>query len=100
MGTKGEKMLRSIMMISLAGLMSLPSLSQTGDRAAEKQSAAPQTGESASKRFYQLSFVVQELDNERVINSRTYTMIIKERGSIRAGEKVPFTSARGVNSTQ
>ncbi len=83
-------MLRSMMMISLAGLMSLPALSQT-----------PQTVESASKKFYQLTFVVQELDNERVINSRTYTLIMpsdKEKGSIRAGEKVPFTSGTGTTT--
>lgn len=95
-------MLRSIIMISLAGLMTLSGLAQSSDRASEKQSATPHAVENAT-RFYQLSFVLQELDNERIINSRKYTMIMrsgKEQspGSIRAGEKVPFSSTSGAST--
>jgi hypothetical protein len=59
--------------------------------------AAPQTAASA---FYHLNFVVQELANERVINSRSYSMIMSEaeQSSIRAGEKVPFSSTSGPNT--
>lgn len=85
---------RSMMVISLAGLMSLACLSQTSGGSPQKPSAAPQAADSAARKFYQLNFVVQEIENERVINSRSYSIIMRdsERGSIRAGEKVPFTS--------
>ena len=86
-------MLRSMMVLSLAGLMSLTCLAQNDATASEKKPTATQTS-AALKNFYHLSFVVQELDNERVINSRSYSMIVSEMGqsSIRAGEKVPYSS--------
>jgi len=94
---KGEKMLRSMMVLSLAGLMSLTCLAQNDATASEKKPTATQTSASALKTFYHLSFVVQELENERVINSRSYSMIMSEMGqsSIRAGEKVPYSSTTG-----
>ena len=81
-------MLRSMMVLSLAGLMSLTCLAQNDATASEKKPTATQTSASALKTFYHLSFVVQELENERVINSRSYSMIMSEMGqsSIRAGE--------------
>lgn len=91
-------MLKSMRVIGLAGLMTLTCLPQTN--APEKQGATSQTVETAPKKFYQLSFVVQELENERVINSRSYSIIMrsdKDRGSIRAGEKIPFAAVSGAS---
>jgi hypothetical protein len=78
-----------MIVLGVAGLLSLTCLAQNDASAQEKKPAAPQTPASALKKFYHLSFVVQELDNERVINSRSYSMIMSEMGqsSIRAGEK-------------
>jgi hypothetical protein len=87
-----------MMVIGLAGFMSLTCLSQTSSSASEKPSAAPHTADNSAKKFYQLTFMVQELESERVINSRKYSIIMRggeERVSIRAGEKVPFNSATG-----
>ncbi|MBV9158024.1 MAG: hypothetical protein JO097_17295 [Acidobacteriaceae bacterium] len=52
------------------------------------------------KTFYQLVFVVQEVENERVINTRSYSMIVHgtERSSIRAGQKVPFSTTSGTST--
>lgn len=90
-------MLRSMIVLGVAGLLSLTCLAQNDASAQEKKSTTPQTPASALKKFYHLSFVVQELDNERVINSRSYSMIMSEMGqsSIRAGEKVPYSSTTG-----
>lgn len=91
-------MLRSMMVLSLAGLMSLTCLAQSGASGSEQKSSASQTAApSSSKQFYHLSFVVQELENERVINSRSYSTIMCDLGQsfIRAGEKVPFSSTSG-----
>ncbi len=93
-------MLRSMMVLGLAGLMSLTCLAQSDASVSEKKSTAPQTVASALKQFYRLDFVVQELENERVINSRSYSMIMcdMEQSSIRAGEKVPFSSTSGAKT--
>ena len=86
--------------LTLAAVTSLLCLAQTNPSSSERKPSASQTAESALKTFYQLAFVVQELENERVINSRSYSMIVRdmERSSIRAGEKVPFSSTSGANS--
>lgn len=93
-------MLRSTIILGLVGLISLPCLAQIGPSSPENKPLAQQTVEGAPKTFYQLSFVVQELENERVINTRSYSMIVHgtERSSIRAGEKVPFSSTSGANT--
>ncbi|HXR77291.1 MAG TPA: hypothetical protein VN737_15035 [Bryobacteraceae bacterium] len=93
-------MLRSMIVLGLAGLMSLTCLAQSDASASGKKPTAPQTPTSALKKSYHLTFVVQELDNERVINSRSYSMIMSEMGqsSIRAGEKVPYSSTTGANT--
>ena len=84
-------------MLTLAAVTSLPCLAQSNPNSSDKKPPASQTAESALKTFYQLAFVVQELENERVINSRSYSMIVRdmERSSIRAGEKVPFSATSG-----
>lgn len=67
---------------------------------ANAQTAAAGTPKAAEpKTFYQLTFVVKEVDGDRVINTRTYyTSASTHSGppsSIRAGEKVPFASGEG-----
>ena len=57
--------------------------------------------DAVPKKFYQLNFMMQELENERVINSRSYSMILRggaERGAIRSDQKVPYPSRSGANS--
>ena len=94
-------MLRSMIILGLAGLIGLPCLAQNDStNPPQNRPAASQNAEGASKTFYQLSFVVKEVENERVINTRAYSMIVHgtERSSIRAGEKVPFSSTSGTNA--
>jgi hypothetical protein len=97
---KGEKMLRSMIVLGLAGLMSLTCFAQSDASASGKTSASPQKSESVPKRSYHLSFVVQELENERVVNSRSYSTIMleTEQSSIRAGERIPFPSTSGADA--
>ena len=88
-------MIRTIMMLGLAGLLALQCLGQ------KNGSTPAQAADAAPKKFYQLNFMVRELENERVINSRQYSMILRggaERGSIRSGQKVPYSSRSGANS--
>ena len=89
------------MLMGLAGLTTLTCLPQSNANTPEKPPAAHPT-ESESKRFYQLSFVVRELENERLINSRSYLIILRGggggQGLIRAGEKVPFASTSGAST--
>ena len=93
-------MLRSTIILGLVGLISLPCLGQSGSSSPENKSSAPQSAEGALKTFYELSFVIKEVENQRVINARSYSIIVQgmERSSIRAGEKVPFSSTSGANS--
>ena len=91
-------MLRTITVLCLAGLFSLACFAQGDDASASrKKPATSQTTASTTKQFYHLNFVVQELENDRVINSRSYSMIIRDTGqsSIRAEEKVPYVSNPG-----
>jgi hypothetical protein len=92
-------MLRSMIIVGLVGLIGLPCLAQSGSSSPENK-PSPQSAERASKTFYQLSFVIKEVENERVINTRSYSMIVQgmEQSSIRAGEKVPFSSTSGANT--
>lgn len=70
---------------------------------ANAQNAAADTSKPAqSKSFYQMTFVVKEVDGERVVNTRSYYTTASTHGQpsfIRAGEKVPFASGEG-NVTQ
>jgi len=85
--------------LKVIGLISLSSsacFSQERATMAEKKQAPAQVSERAHQPFYQLSFVARELENDRVVNSRSYLIIVSgERGSIRAVEKVPFASTTG-----
>ena len=60
---------------------------------------APATNKTAeTKTFYQLTFVVRELEGDRVVNTRTYYASARTNdlpSSIRAGEKIPFASGEG-----
>jgi hypothetical protein len=93
-------MLQSIVVLVLAGLMSLRCLAQSDTGSSEKTSSGQVPAVTTPKQFYHLGFVVQELENERVINSRNYSVIMSEmeQSSIRAGEKVPSSSTSGANT--
>jgi len=56
-----------------------------------------------SGKFYKLDFVVKEVEGAKVLNARSYSMIISTdksapQGSIRTGSKVPYPTGPG--STQ
>jgi hypothetical protein len=93
-------MMRTIVMLGLAGLLVLPCPAQKNGSTPDKEPSA-QTADAVPKKFYQLNFMVQELENERVINSRQYSMILRggaERGSIRSGQSVPYPTRSGANA--
>ena len=52
--------------------------------------------EQPQPRFYRLDFVVKELENDKVVNSRVYSTTLsantREGASIRAGSRVPYAS--------
>jgi hypothetical protein len=89
-------MLKAMKLIGLAGWIALTCLGQNSG------SPAPAATEKPPKHFYQARFGVQEVENERVINSRSYSMILSsggyERSSIRAGQKVPFSTTSGTTT--
>ncbi|HEY3457639.1 MAG TPA: hypothetical protein VGK64_23880 [Bryobacteraceae bacterium] len=94
-------MMRTITMLGLAVLLALQCPAQKSGSTPDKQSSAAQTADALPKKFYRLNFMVQEVENEHVINSRSYSMILRggaERGSIRSGQKVPYPSRSGANS--
>jgi hypothetical protein len=50
--------------------------------------------EAAAKKFYRLEFVVQEVEGGKVVNSRSFSMLMaaeRGRSAIRAGAKIPYT---------
>jgi hypothetical protein len=94
-------MLRIIVVVCFAGLTSLTGWSQNNGNTQEKSPASVNAAEKGSKNFYQLNFVLRELENERLINTRAYSIIMsnhKDRGAIRSGEKVPFSSTSGAKT--
>ena len=68
-----------------------------GQEAKPAEAAAPQP------RFYRLEFVLKELENDKVINSRAYSTSLssntREGASIRAGSRVPYATG-GTTSKQ
>ena len=95
-------MLRTILRsMTLLGLAGLSCLAQSGANTEASKTDAAKTMEGAPKKFYRLDFLVRELENERAINSRSYAMIVRsntERGSMRAGEQVPYASSSGAST--
>ena len=65
--------------------------------------AFAQAEKESATAFYHLEFVTKELDENKVINSRSYSMIVSDRSneggdSIRTGTRLPI--ATGANPTQ
>ncbi len=93
-------MIRTIMMLGLAGLLALQCPAQKNGSTPDKESSA-QAADAVPKKFYRLNFMMQELENDRVINSRSYSMILRggaERGAIRSDQSVPYSSKSGANT--
>lgn len=95
-------MLRPIIVLCLTGLMSLACFAQGDANATAKKIATPQTSASTPKQFYQLAFGVQELENGRVVNTRSYSMTMatmtQALSLIRAGESIPFFTNPGASN--
>jgi hypothetical protein len=65
--------------------------------------AFSQAEKESATAFYRLDFVTKELDDNKLINSRNYSLIVAEKAtnegnSIRTGSRVPVAS--GANPTQ
>lgn len=57
-----------------------------------------QTERESPNGFYRLDFVTKELDDNKVINTRTYSLTVSDKasGNIRSGSRVPvYTSGGG-----
>lgn len=95
-------MLRTMTGLCLSGLLSLACFAQSDTNASAKKPATPETSQIPAKQFYHLNFVVQELANDRVVNSRSYSMTMDDGGqsSIRAGENIPFSAAASTTKEQ
>lgn len=93
-------MLRSMMVLCLSGVMILPCFAQNEASKSAKKSDTSQASAGTAKQFYHLNFVVQELENGQVMNSRSYSMTMDDGGqsSIRAGENIPFASTTGTST--
>lgn len=91
-------MLRTIAVLVLTGLMSLTCLAQSDASPSERKPG--QTESNGRKQFFHLQFVVEEVENQHVINTRSYSMIMSEmeKSEIRAGERVPFSSTSGAST--
>ena len=73
-------------------------LAAAGYSSNAQTTGAETTKAAQPKSFYQMTFVVKEVDGDRVVNTRTYFTSASTYGlpsSIRAGEKVPFASGEG-----
>jgi len=60
-----------------------------------------QTDRESPNGFYRLDFVTKELDDNKLINTRTYSMTVSDKaaGNIRSGSKVPvYTNSSGGNT--
>ena len=68
---------------------------------AQAPAAAP-VKPAETKTFYQLTFVVREMQGERVVNTRSYYLTAEAQGTcmLRAGEKVPYNTGGGGTLTQ
>ncbi len=86
-------MTRLLAIVLLAGTLAVPGFGQ------EEKSADAKSTAAAKDRFYHLDFSVREVDGERTINNREYSMILSNNGessSIRAGAHVPVNTGGGM----
>jgi hypothetical protein len=84
--------------IIVAGLTALSIVPSYGQGAKPEVAGPAASANTVPKKYYELTFVVRELEAERVINSRSYSIVVRDgtvKDSIRAGERVPFASATG-----
>ncbi len=78
--------------VIILGLAIIPAVPGRGQ---ETQKAAPETKsepETKAMSVYRLEFVIRELDGDRSINSRRYTLsvgAIRQQGKIRMGSSIP-----------
>src|SRR6185312_1234555 len=88
-------MVRLLIALVLTGLTSIPSLAQADAKNAPSAQPAINT-----RKFYRVNFVVQVLENGRVMNSRSYSTVMSETkaSSIRAGEKLPISTTSGATT--
>jgi hypothetical protein len=66
------------------------------------QSDKPNAESAAAKKFYRLEFVVQEVEGGKVVNSRSFSMLMAAehgRSAIRAGAKMPYSQGSPTNAT-
>jgi hypothetical protein len=56
--------------------------------------------EAVPPKSYKFEFVIKEVDGAKVLNSRTYSMVVStgNRSNIRVGSKVPFASKQGATT--
>ena len=73
----------------LAGIAFASACLGQDDAAKRAETTGPQF------RFYRLDYVVKEVENDKVVNSRAYTTLLKSdaAASIRAGTRVPYTTS-------
>lgn len=55
---------------------------------------------AVEQRHYRLDFVVKEVEAAKVVNSRSYSLVIATdgRSAIRTGTKIPYTTSAAANS--
>lgn len=85
-------MTKLLLIALVAGALGAPCFAQ--NEKSPDSNATPTTKE----KFYHLNFSVRELEGERIVNSRDYSMILSSPGkhsSIRAGAHVPVSTGGG-----
>lgn len=89
--------LKQIALISalMTALIAPNSLCAQTTSDATAKPAAP----AAEKRFYRLEFTVKQIEGGRVINSRSYSMVLtgQQRTAMRSGTRVPYKQGTDSN---
>ncbi len=90
-------MTKLLLIALVAGALGAPCFGQN-----EKNTEANATP-AAKEKFYRLDFSVRELEGERIVNNRDYSLILSSPGrhsSIRAGAHVPVSTTGPVSTTR
>ena len=91
-----RKLICCALLLMLAGLYAPPGAAQESEkqaRSAEKTSAEKKSGET-----YRLEFVVNELEDSKKVNTRSYSVLVEGENwsKVRIGTRVPIQQPSGI----
>jgi hypothetical protein len=93
-------MKKTLVILAVLGFLSLAVAQEAPKEQAKETPKAASTGESKPLGAYKLDFVLRELVDNKLVNTRSYSLIIDDgyhSAGVKIGSRVPVTGDKGIN---